>query len=253
MIRAIDSDTKIILKEGTYNLSKVINQENPHIKWVDEFDGAAPEISGISNLTMIGKGRVEIIIESQYSWVLSFKNCNNLSFTNLIVGHTEKGYCLGGCFSFDGGQNIYMKKCDLYGSGTEGVRVENIRDFTFFKSRIRECSYYLTQIFDSNDVTFKKSILETTEEFNLIAIHSSSNVLFNKCTLQNNKTSQDFMPYLFDIENDTFKVNLEKCKILNNNVGKFSNNLEKMTLKKNTFSGNSFQDYSDEELNRKNQ
>ena len=162
---------------------------------------------------------------------------------------------MGGCFSFDGGQDIYLKKCDLYGSGTEGVRVENVKDFTFCKSRIRECSYYLTQIFDSNDVTFKKSILETTQEFNLIAVHASSEVVFSKCTIQNNKTSRDFMPYLFDIKNDSFKsvlVRLEKSKILNNEVGKFSNNLGRMSLKKNTFSGNSFQDYSDKELNAKN-
>jgi hypothetical protein len=245
LIDAIGPNTKIVLQEGVYNLSKVIDQPNDYIEWIDEYDGAAPVISNVSNLSLIGKGKVEIVIESQYSWVMRFKNSSNLSFTNLSVGHTKKGYCLGGCFSFENGENINIKKCQLYGSGTEGVHLDGINGFSFFKSRIYECTYYLTQIFNSSDILFKKSVLEKTMEFNLIAIQNSSDITFSKCTIQENKTGSDFMPYLFDIDEESANISLEKSKILNNQVGLFTNNLEKLTLKKNQFEGNTFKDRKD--------
>ncbi|MCB0844009.1 MAG: right-handed parallel beta-helix repeat-containing protein [Bacteroidetes bacterium] len=245
LIAAIGPNTKITLEEGTYNLSTVIDQENKYIEWVDEYDGGAPVISNLSNLTLTGNGKVEIVIESQYSWVMSFKNCSNLSFYNLTVGHTEKGYCLGGCFSFDSGENIEVTNCDLYGSGTEGVHLESVTGFTFLSSRIRECSYYLTQIFNSSDVLFKKSTLEKTEEFNLIGVFGSNDVTFCKCIIQENKTGSDFMPYLFDIDEESFDILLEKSKVLNNQTGMFINDPSRLNLKKNVFSGNSFRDRKD--------
>ena len=253
LLNAIKSDCEIVIEEGYYNISKVWeNVDNQSISWVDEFDGPGPFIYGINNLKLSGKGKVEIVIEPRYSWVMSFSNCTNIDFENIILGHTDSGYCTGGVLSFEECNNINIKNCSLFGSGTVGIYTFNCNNVLIEKSDIYECTYGLAYIYNSNNIVFEKTKLRKTGEYNLIEISESSNIEFIKCNFEENFNGT-FMPYLFAIDFDfysnnnsnqqasqTKKIKIHKCQFNNNKVVEFTNDVNAIDLKSNKYKGNDF-------------
>ncbi|PLX06220.1 MAG: hypothetical protein C0596_17225 [Marinilabiliales bacterium] len=249
LLNAIDSDKTIIIEEVKYNISEVIFEvTNPIVSLIDEFDGPSPHYTGVNNLKIVGKGKVEIVIEPRYSWVLSFSNSTNLVFDNLILGHTEAGYCTGGVMAFEGCEDILIDGCSLYGSGTVGIYAQSCSRLAVKKSDIYECTYGLLYLYDSKDITFEKTSFRKTVEFDLIEIMNCQNVNFNKCEFTENYNG-DFMPFFFRVDEDVWNggykeqsssLVISKCKFTNNEVYEFCNHVEVLDLKKNKFSENKF-------------
>ena len=250
LIQEMKSDTQITLKAGTYNLSDAADAIAPAVKWNGVFDGKEPHLTGLKNLTLRGEGEVKILITPRYAWVMCFRDCESLAFENLIIGHTDAGYCTGGVLRFLNSKKIGILKCTLFGSGTEGISLENVSDFRFVESSIRDCTYDLISIRGSRRIAFRDSALRNTGEFNLINIDSSSDILFDRCIIENNWNGA-FMPYLFNIGSDCGTVSLRASTIRGNRVQKFANRPDLIKLGENRFESNGFTDFSDEELNRK--
>ena len=160
-LNAIKSNTIIELAEGTYNISSVIeNQTNENISIIDNFDGYEPDIYNVNDLTIRAKGKVTILLEPRYAWVMMFYNCNNLTLEGITMGHTEKGYCVGGVLSFSECNNITIKSCSLYGSGTVGINTNFCNNVSVINSDIHDCSYGLLYIYDSNNIFLdRKSVV----------------------------------------------------------------------------------------------
>jgi len=252
-LNAIKSNTVIEMAEGTYNISSVIeNQTNENITTIDNFDGYEPDIYNINDLTIKAKGEVTILLEPRYAWVMMFFNCNNLKFEGITFGHTEKGYCLGGVLAFNECNNVIINNCSLYGSGTVGINTNYCNNVSVINSDIHDCSYGLLYIYDSNNISFKKTKFRNTGEFNLVEIRNCASVKFEKCQFTDNFTNE-YMPYFFSIddniwygyEEDGYRASsdivIKKCSFKNNNVLSFINEDTGVTVSGCKFANNTFE------------
>ncbi|HNQ69468.1 MAG TPA: right-handed parallel beta-helix repeat-containing protein [Bacteroidales bacterium] len=251
-LNAIKSNTTIELAPGTYNLTSVIEEiNNVNVGTYNNYDGYEPVLTEVHNLTIKGKGDVKILIEPRYAWVMTFISCNNLRIEGITFGHTEKGYCAGGVLSFTECSNIVIKSCSLYGCGTVGINANLCSDVSVINSEIHDCSYGLLYLYDSNDISFKKTMFRNTGEFNLIEIMNCYNISFEKCTFKDNYTNE-FMPHLFSIDEniwfgyteDETKLSsdiwVKKCEFKNNKIQSFVNNDSNFIVVGCKFSNNGF-------------
>ncbi len=157
-LSAIASDTKIVLAEGEYDLSKAKNYGNnaSNYYWVDNYDGPELVINGVSNLTIegAGQGKTTISAVPRYANVLTFENCFAVTVKNLTAGHTiEPGYCMGGVLMFRYSDSLLVEGCGLYGCGTYGVQAESSPNLQIVNCEIYECSYGGVQFWNSENIT----------------------------------------------------------------------------------------------------
>lgn len=148
LIAAIASDTEIVLKDGTYDLSTAegygTSWNDVHY-WSEEFDGPALTIYGVDNLVIRSESgdvkKCTISAVPRYADVLKFKSCTNVTVSGFTAGHTvEPGYCTGGVLYFEDSDNILVSRCGLYGCGILGVRAELCSALAVTGCEIYECS-----------------------------------------------------------------------------------------------------------------
>lgn len=149
LIAAIASDTEIVLKDGTYDLSAAKDYGtgwSDYYYWSEEFDGPALTVSGVDNLVIRSESgdRTKCTISAvpRYADVLKFKSCTNITVSGFTAGHTvEPGYCTGGVLYYEDCDNILVNQCGLYGCGILGVRAELCSVLAVTGCEIYECSY----------------------------------------------------------------------------------------------------------------
>lgn len=160
LIAAIDSDTEIVLKDGTYDLSTAKDYgtgwSDVHY-WSEEFDGPALTIYGVVNLVIRSESgdRTKCTISAvpRYADVLKFNSCINVTVSGITAGHTvEPGYCTGGVLYFENCDKILVNQCGLYGCGILGVRAEVCSALAVTGCEIYECSYGGIQIGNSSGI-----------------------------------------------------------------------------------------------------
>ena len=130
LFNALKSNTKILLRPGTYNLDDVTSEVI---------------IENIGNLTIEGMGKkpVDLQIEDSHVVVIKFVNCKNILLKNLRIGHTVllgPEYCSAGVLYFRDCREINIEKSELYGCGAHGFDLMNVDGFNFKNSLITDCS-----------------------------------------------------------------------------------------------------------------
>lgn len=174
-----------------------------------ETDGPQLILSGFKNLSIRTNSdeRLHIEITPRYANVLTFINCENITLTNLQLGHTDEGYCTNGVVGFDGCRNITINNCGLFGCGTEGIELRQSENFTMTGSEIFHCSYHIMHILGSKNVKFLNCAFYNNKEYEQVTVDSSSeNVLYDHCVFTKNKGT------LFNIGN-TDAVKIRRCII----------------------------------------
>jgi hypothetical protein len=239
LLSAIGPDRTITLKSGDYQLKDAYDVKSDHILFSSEYDGPELILSNISNMTLTGSGKVTLLAEPRYAWVINFMACSNITIKGLVFGHTEAGYCSGGVLGFSNCSNFSISNCEMYGSGTEGLAFSESSDFTFNNCEIRKCTYDIMNVSSSSNISFANCTFKETGEFDLITIMSSGKISFKKCLFSNNATS-DFMPYFFNIDEASKNISVEESMFKDNTVVKFVNEKSRLTQKNNKFEGNSF-------------
>lgn len=219
----IGPDRTLVLKAGDYNLLTSEITNNKYVEYAEVFDGMEMIIKNLDNLTIKGEegAKVQLLVEPRYANVLTFTNCNNINIENVIGGHyPDEGYCIGGVFYFYNCKDVNINTSELFGCGTVGVTLDNVENFLFIKSVIKECSYGIMEINESKNVQFKDSNFYDCREYDLIEINSST-VEFNGCNIYNNYTyyNPDYTTnyFLFQVDIDS-KVTVNKGSIKNNYV-----------------------------------
>jgi len=230
-IKAIGSDRTIVVN-GTINLSNVLEDEElckkaniaevqsyttptEMISRCNNFDGYQLNISGCSNLTIRGEGTAVLQISPRYSYVLNFYNCNGISLEELTIGHTEEGYCEGGVLMYENCNGVEIKKCDLYGCGTEGIAAKNTSRLLCERSIIRDCSYYIMSIDNCPDATFNDCDFYRNQRYTLLNLRENGNINFTRCRFTQN------MGCLWNITNSNVKVSASEIHHTQN-MGNFN-------------------------------
>ncbi|HHC5062329.1 SEFIR domain-containing protein [Aeromonas veronii] len=239
LIKNIGPNKKIHLTQGIYNLSNASEVHNDYIEWVDEYDGDYPVIIGVDNLTITADIATQIVIEPRYAFVFEFKDCDNISILNVTLGHTESGYCIGGVLGFKKCSNVLIENSVLFGCGTLGLELSEVKRMKFVNSTIKECTYSLMHISSSEDVVFYNSVFKETGEFDLIEVNKSVGVEMNNCIIAYNKTSE-YQPHLFKVDDVSDDVLIENTEIKYNEIKKMSNKPNKLKFIDCKFHGNDF-------------
>ena len=200
-IEALGSNRNVRIADGaTLNLSRLLNDEeffwqSRHTNWVDEidefhadevwiiseqvFDGRQLTLWNVHNLTIQGGNNCKIIVEPRYACVFNLLNCYNITFNNLVLGHTEDGFCMGAVIGVKNSNNVFMYNCDLFGCGTYGIVAEDCGTILMANCDIRECSEGIMWLINSNDCSFVNC--DFYDNKSGVATYNTVDVGFNNC------------------------------------------------------------------------
>ena len=235
LIQAIGPDRIIKIAPGTYDLSQGYKLKNKYVTWVDEYDGPCPVVKSVSNLALIGGGKATLVIKPAYGWVFSFETCSSVKVDGLVLGHTVPGYCLGGVLRFKNCDDVEVRSCELYGSGTYGISLERASDFRMENCDVHDCTYGLATIDHSSGIAFSNTAFRDTGEFELIDIRASDSVSWADCSFDGNHGSA-----LFACDDESRDVALIRCSFSRNDVKTFCDNTSALKIDGAQFSKNSF-------------
>jgi pectate lyase len=239
LLQAIGPQQTITLEAGDYYLKDAYEVKNDFIVFTNEYDGPELVLTNISGMTLVAEGKVTILAEPRYAWVINFTGCSNITLKGIVFGHTEAGYCSGGVLGFSNCKGFTISNCELYGSGTEGMAFSESSDFNISNCEIRQCTYDIMNISGSQNISFTNCTFKDTGEFDLISITSCSNIFYKKCMFSNNATCE-FMPYFFNIDEHSKNISVEHSMFRDNKVLKFVNVKSRLVMKKNKFAKNDF-------------
>jgi hypothetical protein len=219
LIAAIGSNKRILLEPGIYDLSKAapgIDRTDGLVGWEAVPDGKELNIQGISNLTIegLGRDRVEIRTAPRYAYIMNFRNVSNITLRNIVAGHEPQEYmCDAGVLKFTDSSNIRISDSDLYGCGSMGLELRNVKELSFNNSIIRECSLRAIQIYDSEAIRFTGSrIINHPAYSNIILLSGSKDIVFKDCELANNNSFE----WSFVESGSCLGVEFDGCYFSNN-------------------------------------
>jgi hypothetical protein len=238
-LKAIKPGANIHLKKGEYNLSKSAGISSAYVKWEEVYDGMQLKIVNVAGLIITADENVTLLAEPRYAWVILFENCSDISLAGITAGHTVSGYCSGGVLGFSNCSGISINDCDLFGSGTEGLRLERVSRFGMHNTVIRECTYNIMTILESSEINFKNCRFTRSGAFDLFNISQSSALVFEYCIISRNPIEAG-AEYLFFLGEGCRNIELKFCDISENKIPAFSNKTEQIEIIECDFSGNGF-------------
>ena len=228
-IANIGPNRTLELEPGEYVLSDVKDRKMNFVRWDPNFDGKTLTIRNVVNLKIIGTGDkpARLIVHPRYVFVLNFENCKNIEMENLVFGHSpDKGYCDSGVIGAVNCENISIRKCDLFGCGTEGLTLTNVRSFSFEDSIIRDCSYGIMTVSNCANLSFTGSQFIRNGKFYGISLSDSKGIVFNDCIFSKNKIRGT----LFSVTS-CLDIVVKGGSISDNKVKGLTNNTKAVTFK----------------------
>lgn len=160
------------------------------VLYEEDTDGPQIIISGFKDLTIRSNSdeRQCLEVTPRYVNVLTFISCENLTLTNLYLGHTDEGYCSNGVLGFDDCHNVTITNCGLYGCGTEGIELRQSDNFTMRDSEIFHCSYHIMHLYGSRNCKFLNCAFYNNREYEQVTVDDSSDaVLYDHCVFTGNQ------------------------------------------------------------------
>lgn len=175
---ALGSNKTIVIQKSI-NLSSIIDYQL--------------KLSGYKNLTIKGvKPSIRLGVSKGENLVLEFDSCENISISNLILGHEEVLWCGAGVLRFDNCKGVSISSCDIYGCGYYGIEMWYTDNFVCANSNIHDCWTEMLDISHSNNITFKNTTIKDSACGTIMYVSSSNQVQFESCTLiQSTKNSND--------------------------------------------------------------
>ena len=229
LLNAIGPNKTIYLNAGDYDLSSATGAGSSYVTWEDEYDGSQIHISGVSNMKIIGKGNARVLVTPQYTWVMKFSRCQNITLDNYTMGHVAGSNCIGGVVYMDSCKNMQVLNCRMFGSGTYGMMIERTENVTVEKCDIYKCTYGLLQLYESKQIYFIKTRFRETGEFDLVTINRCNDIHFKTCVFEKNFTGGDYSTYyFFNIDNaydgymGSYNVTINTSVFRDNNAYYFS-------------------------------
>ncbi|MEO0583597.1 MAG: right-handed parallel beta-helix repeat-containing protein [Bacteroidota bacterium] len=240
-LNAIGPNRHIRLAPGVYELMDGRDIRSPYFTWGSEDSDNDLIIHDVEGLTITGAGKAQILMEDTYSWVCKFRRTNRLRLENLTFGHLTENECYGGVLSFHDLEDVQVSHCILFGSGLEGLELDSVKGFTFRESTIKECTYDLMYLNESEDLIFEDAFFLDTRYGDPITLEDVHDVRFTRCTFQGNETGYGNYHFWY-IGDNVAHILLQDCAFLNNRVDYFSSDETLIKLENVTFRDNKFEE-----------
>ncbi|MCR5477802.1 MAG: right-handed parallel beta-helix repeat-containing protein [Lachnospiraceae bacterium] len=198
---AIGSHTKITLKEGVYNFSELLVEDdarNDHLEVEWWAYGGSWTINSVSYLLLEPEegAEVELCTENPYAPVLDFRYCDYITVRGFTCGHhVEPGVCSGSVISGNAVYDLTVDDCHLYGCGTYGVELYDAYRVQVTDTEIYECSYGAVDVNNSSFVSFTDCSFHDNKEYNVISLYNTSNASFYRVLIKDNVCPYGAMIY----------------------------------------------------------
>lgn len=154
-----------------------------YVTYATNTDGNGLQIRGVSGLTIKAKkGKATLLATPRYVNVLEFIDSESIVLENLILGHTEEGYCDKGVIEFDGCRYVTMNDSEFFGCGTEGFVFEACAGISVNRCEVYDCSYHTMHVKGSYYVRFNDCNFHNNREYEQVSILGSENVQYTHCT-----------------------------------------------------------------------
>lgn len=155
---------------------------------VDIYDGHELMLYGMSKLTLRGEDAgSKIVVEPRYANVINFIRCDDITIDNLVIGHTEEGFCTGGVLVMNRCNQVKIDHCDLYGCGIEGINAEQVTNLQVSNTWIHDCSYDILTLALVTTATFTHCDFTHCRDFPLVNVGSMcAAISFDDCMFANN-------------------------------------------------------------------
>ena len=207
------------------------------VRWTNPYDGWQLEVHDVDQLAIVGHGSPppRLVTNPRGSFVLKFVEAEGITLEHLTFGHTTPGYCRGGVLAFEAVRGLEVRDSELFGSGTYGLELVGVREATFERIAVHDCTYGIAVIRNGKGVTFRDSTFRDNEEFELIEVERTPGVLFERCLFEGNRTRGDY-PFF---EVTASEVELVDSTFRNNAVEVFRRG--RVTITSATFENNPFE------------
>ena len=187
-------DVELTLNPGQYDISDIILPYDRNVFFADTNIGPYGDreliLRGISNLSIIGDGSVEITNKYRYANVMTFIGCNNITLENLSFGHfPEMGGCRGGVLVFKNCKNITISGCTLFGCGTIGLAIVECNTVRVTNGKITKCNTQLLYVDDCEDCVFDNLEIVENDTRSIVILHSDK-IEFIHCNFSRNEVSE---------------------------------------------------------------
>ncbi len=168
LINALRSDTKIVVTNDILDLTQTMLQmkdegslpfdiegESIGPSAVSEYDGPSLLVNYCDNLTITGaKKGIHIQVTPRYANVFGFNHCRNINISNLKLGHTDAGDCVGDVLYFEHCEEVAIEDCNLYGCGVIGIEARYSKNLKVNNSDIYECSQEMFDLYHVSNMAF---------------------------------------------------------------------------------------------------
>ena len=234
-LNALGSNRTIIVKQGEYDLSAHTNSSGASHYFRNTYDGAELVFEAIENLTIRGAGSslTHFITRPSYGNVFVLEDCSNIRFEGLKAGHgPEKGYCTGGVIQLEGRSEIEVNNCLLYGSGVEGITAHNSFQISLNNTLIQGCTYGIFTLVNCENVNFNACKFFDNVEFEMVNILNCKDISLKNCKFRNNHSSEEWVDQRFIKVEKSQGILFKKCLFEKNSASYFANEAPKIELKK---------------------
>lgn len=234
----LHNDTEIILTMDTLNLS------TQHIKqYLEQKEDYKDTyrtkkllvdnqliLSNFENLVIKSFNKTNIIVDNTQQNLLTFHKSKQIEIYNVKIFHLPTGYCRGEVFIFIDSEDIKVKNCELNGSGSVGLHLNNttkvlVENFQIYNNSrnavvlnnsneilINESRFYnnngstLISMTDSEcNITNSNFSDNTSDRLYLGLINSKRNTLYyNNCNFDNNNFEYGFDDFDLTQRNDSY-------------------------------------------------
>ena len=175
----------------------------PGVCYYSNYDGNGLLVVGYENLTIKSKeGVATLLSKPRYCDVMTFFDCDDLTLEDVVMGHTDEGYCDRGVLGLKDCDGVNIKECDFFGCGTEGFIFDNCSRVKVEESNVHDCTYHTMHISQCDHILFKDCRFHDNKEFSQINVSESNDIVFEECKFEN------LQGPLFDLSS---KIELNGC------------------------------------------
>lgn len=235
LLAALAPDTRIVLADGTYNLTEASDygtEGKEYYTWEDRSDNwlREPEensfelcLKNLENCCITGSRDAEIVTVPRTAAVLSAQNCSGLVLSGFTAGHTVMADpCEGEVIRLVACADTWVENCSLYGCGTWGVSAVDCDKLTVTGSDIHECSSGGVSFAHCRNTLMTGCTLRNCgyrdNAFSIVYIYDSKDLRITGCDMYENRTDVLFNLYGDDVKNGMGDVLILGTSVHDNEV-----------------------------------
>ncbi len=230
LLAALAPDTRIVLADGTYNLTEASDygtEGKEYYTWEDRSDNwfREPEensfeltLRNLENCCITGSRNAEIVTVPRTAAVIYAHNCPGLVLSGFTAGHTVMADpCEGEVIRLVECADAWVENCSLYGCGTWGVSAVDCDNLTVTGSDIHECSSGGVSFAHCRNTLMSGCTLRSCgyrdNAFSIVYIYDCKDVRITGCDVYENRTD-----VLFNLYGDDVKYGMGDVLILGTSV-----------------------------------